>query len=781
LLAFGRTLESSFSAAVRQHLSTARFSHQLLSLVLIFQIAVQSAFGVASFAAISPATPAGNLDELHQVLGNLDLDPRIDTLESLPSEATPLELSETDPVLDGDPFFLKNQSWKEATKEATASTSDELAYSETSGRLEIKLPYTGKVWALNEPLHPLLKTDEYIFLAANAGTDLFAKKGGGQGIFVVPYSKLVSAAVATGSASAVPVFFFPLPGTGWQTTAERDLSASEIPDHDLIVLSGTEGQKLPIVLGDVRSVLQVEGLNYLFATAQAVESGLARLRQEHSAQGAQYGARLRSALAELSRDENSATAKSDLIETFQVVQKELSDTDMTLAPGSTAGFGILYTGFDQRNPASGSRLFSSARPSVFQQAVALLGISEAKADASQVHFILEKTARALTICGVALITGVVARYTVLRKKIDARIQGKNSAWAEVIQETNIFTHAMKMIIQIPSLSANGLEILMDQVGVPENSSVRQIFDSTFGFVRKSNRGTAVNAKTLLYGGGILSGEDTIMVGLQNAYILKWQGELFAWMLPGLETRVQSAYESGSSSDVSNYKSLALVQNGIAALTSGASSLSQRIQSVKSIEAERVVKQQMLSEGLDPSVDRTEYEKRETAFVQAALKKQGFPGSEDYLFGADTLWVKLVGFFGYQAPDGKSADSYLGTKRPALMGRALQNAVFAAQKRVQENPSAANQAVLHLLGEKQKNFDLVQNFMKQSALYPPRPSQRGQGFSVDPKRSRLLHRDRRRGRRRDRHASGELAEFGFARNRAIGRTAFPQLLLRAART
>lgn len=616
--------------------------------------------------------------ELARELGLLQLDPLVAEIEknSADSQGFIPQISAHDPLVDANPFFMTGQSWTSEGKVAQEDL-EEAAYEETESGVWIRPAGIERALYVPAPLHPVLATDEYLYLTARDAA-YFKAHGDGQGLFVIPNLKLIENS-ATGA--HVPVFYFPLPGKGWT----GDLQVREIPERDLITVSNSEGFDLPIELEDVRQVVKNEATTLMFAVHEAMMDASEKLRSSPDAQ-----AKLKQSLLTLaesvrknSKDDSKlekhfAAHKADIDRIYQDV---FGSEEIELRSGATAGFGILYLG-----P-------SAAKPKRTSWMEFLL--PSAQAMDPQVAQFLGYTARVLGTASVVFIGGIVARYSILKAVAQKRIEaGKAEGDLKVARrfKWDVFAHSMTTLAQIPSVwSAKTLQYTLDRVGVSENNAIRKLFNKTFGFALRTNDKTPVSARSLMLGVIVLGGVDTALVAIQGYFLLQWMADGLAWMVPSLAERVHAAYHSGDSA-VALFLLLGVIQNLVAWIVGGASTYAHDMQTAKENEGAREVAKKMKDENKDPESPKyqDEYRRRVVEYRDNALAMQGLD-KKSFLFDANTLYASLVGFFGYKdtraAPEGEELGKLRALERPGLTFRALKAALKLARAELKQDPTS----------------------------------------------------------------------------------------------
>lgn len=614
-------------------------------------------------------------------------------------------------LLDADPFFLRSQRWVHTT----------------SGK-ELQITAPG--------LRRVLHTDDFIFYASPSE----------EGLFVID---TLEATTASAEERPVPVFFMPLP--------EVPRAARLLPQDEVIVLRLRDGDRLPVLLADVNLVTQAGRLNLALAQMDQV---LARLRG-----GTLVSAGALAALAEFTQTLSaaappssgatpaaptgasahalSATQTGALTRLAEALARQDSAAGPLLpAPGSTAGFGILYTGFGaETTPVSAPAApATSLHTRLLQKAWDLLSptsahaIIEIASGAAAGTALTAHLIRFAAISSIALVVSVVLKYTVLKGKIAEkrrcrealeaaqppgktektswlaraiRRAEKNRIGREIVEIGDVYAHTLTTLYQFPSVTfGNMAEYAADRF-LPRQAGpkklLRRVLEHTALFVRDTSRGIPVNTMTWIMGALVLGGVDTALYYLQLYHLVpsiaQWIGE----HIPFLRGRIEDAYAIGNP-NTETLNRFALVTCLVGYYNSGASGLSQDLQGQLIGAIRTGVDEDLRRMGLNPDgVEvQPERERRIREHMNAALQRMGLPGPESFLFDAQSLHegaMKIVG--------------YGGRSRPGLMAPSLNAAIAEARRR------GADDAVA-ILTETKREL----SFLRQFAAAPGRVLFRG---------------------------------------------------------
>lgn len=299
--------------------------------------AVRGLFSLRVHAVEKPAQKPAIMDrELHHAaelaFGNPLWKPH--ELESL---AQPFQLKHDDPILDQDPFFLRTQTWTQvpSSQHEDRSENDGPSFHRTANSVEVLLPGMQRAWVLNVPLEPLLATDDYLFFSA-ADPSIFEEKAGdgeidselGGGVFVVAYDDLLD---ALPDSKPVPVFFFPLYGDAWDV----DVRAHEEPALSAIHFVDAGDEIVTVKTDDIDRVILVERGNLALARLDATKGKIFDLKKNPG-------------FVKSFRDLVAGETKSqeEVFGRLNEIGSLLGDEEIFPGRGSTAGFGVLYAGFD---------------------------------------------------------------------------------------------------------------------------------------------------------------------------------------------------------------------------------------------------------------------------------------------------------------------------------------------------------------------------------------------------------------------------------------------------
>ncbi|GEM_PF-1676203 len=313
-----------------------------------FPKAVSGLFSLTAAASeVPPSKPAprGPVDELEQAakiaFGDSLWEPG--ELEKL---AQPIRISHDDPILDQDPFYLRSQRWVPSTSGALTgapSAATDVYFQTFENGVEVSIPGLAKSWSLDVPLQPLLATEDYLFFSARdpslfeaktIGVDAETELGGG--VFIVVMNDLLQ---SLPDATPVPVFFFPLYGDAWDV----DVRAHEEPALGAVHFVDAGDEVVTVRNDHIAQVIQVERGNLLIARLDATKARLTQLFRDPDF---------------LEKFKNFSAKSSAFLSDGQAIhldqaapfladlEKLVGDVELFPGRGATAGFGVLYVGYD---------------------------------------------------------------------------------------------------------------------------------------------------------------------------------------------------------------------------------------------------------------------------------------------------------------------------------------------------------------------------------------------------------------------------------------------------
>lgn len=565
-----------------------------------------------------------------------------------------IALRADDPALDRDPFFLRSQRWGPAPVEP-APDRDALGVEHDERGITLALPGATATWRLEAPLRLLGTAGDYLWLAAREPR-FFPEPDGddaGEGVFLVRRSDWHEAATAR---TPIPVFFLPLPDTGWSGPRVRLVDA---PEGDAAVLVDATGDSLPIALDDADHAVDAGTLNLTLAAG--------------------FSAR-------------------------EAARERRGPGTLLPVPKSTANFGTLFTGFDATGASS---LFEKQRPT---EARRLWGAAERLFGSTVAHAGIEpgKLGQSLTRVGAVLalstMAAIVLKYTLFRKhfrdaaKHDPALGPFGKLRRELGDIGTVLAHKLTLLSSFaPVWFGNGVQYLVDRflpsIGAGRNKRLFRLLDDTVYFMRQTRKRLPVNDDTLVRGGVVLGGVSSLVTGLRLYYVIPWVAEAYANAVPAAQQRVADIFHLKNHSDTEAYARNEVVRSTGTNLASGASILSESVrQQYVSIFGPEV-DNELRNEGLDP-LDEENHPIREArveAKIRSVFEQMGLPVDEE-LFTSTTLWAGGLALLGYAPPtarattaDGNAVPRYVAADRPGLVIPSLERTRRELARRLENAP------------------------------------------------------------------------------------------------
>lgn len=613
-----------------------------------------------------------------------------------------------DPAIDKDPYFMRSQRWQSAPAGSKYSGSAEFEFTKYQGHVLIRIPEAKRVLDLRAPVTPFHVTDEFIFFSVDETSDLFQKAAGpgeaaGEGLFFISKEDLLT---RSASQASVPLYHFPLPGTGW--TGKID--ALEFPQPEVLGIANEVGDTLAIEFEDIQTLMKAQQINLMLATAQAVRESL-------------------------------------------VSGRGVSEKDIYPTPGSTAAFGLFYTGLNLKNPkqslwqgASIGALPGSSFLRSFETLMVLNPFASEKAHAIEfAPEVIEKIIFIGSVLSAMLATSVVLKYgnrkiknklaenEILRaiktldrqekqeilRKIEnneaslqdyAHLVKKPGIFGRIgkeIRETfDVFAHTTMTASQVNVINtATAIEVFFDRFAPAaagaEHTLIRRFLNNTYFFSRKTVKQTPVNSKTFMLGAVVMGGVDTGLVGVQYLAITPWICEAaIPYLGASFEQRVERTF-APNNPETMNIVVQDTVRNGLSYLQSGASSYSMETKAQINDIIERQVDEELKAMGIDPKAPQ-HYSRREKMIsekVDLEMQRRGMPGNNEFLFDYTTIFDAATKSLGYTTPEGLQVEgSFILAKRFGLTYSAIKRAVDTARADFKTNPGETERQVLSILEE-----------------------------------------------------------------------------------
>lgn len=689
---------------------------RLLALALCSMIA----FPPEALAAITPARrPLTAEDYLRPVLTQLMEDPVFAAFMQQP--ALPAHtIQKNDPAIDQDPFFMRTQTWDQISN--TADANEPSFTKERDHSLSIHLPATSKSLRIKAALSPILFTDEFVFLTADDGSQMFPTASGklengetvGEGIFFVSYQEALKASQKN---APVKVYFMPLPGHGWTGTIEADHYA----DQETLSLASQEGDWVPVEIADLRQIQKVQSLNALLGAVVGLRSGSVTASSVQAglpARGSTYGFGMLFTGFDLDNASNNVVHRAaDLIKplvaslldmpVFKVLKIESAKADMNIGPemvekiirfGWTFGaitatsiilkYTLLRDKFKERRAVQDLRTVDSIefKPELavklyrsgINSRLALAGtdaqtiVDALKVTPEEAAAILRDAKKIEEIPAPKnayerAMVRIARGSSVITSRIPQPIKkGAAVVYRDVKENGDVLASTLTTVSQVPSVvTANILERLSDRYmpsHVGGNRLLRKTLNYNFLWGRQVSTNTPVSMKTFMLGAVVMGSIDTYFVYVQQVAFIPGVAQALAPHLPTeLSQRIYETYDPANEQT----RSLVvndIVRNFIAWLSAGASSYSQETQAqVEPIMRKNVddALRRMGKNPLDPKV-KEEREKLYQDAMNAKLKQFGLPDKVDFLFDVNTLDSSVLRALGYSRTESAKENDGNGT-------------------------------------------------------------------------------------------------------------------------
>lgn len=745
---------------------TRDFPAQALRASAAFIITFQIGFG---FSALAYATPARkNLtaeDFAAPLIKNLMLDPVFAEFAKQPNPPTPRIIDPADPAVDQDPFFLRSQSWGNLNAQAD---SQELSYSKERGAVSLNIPMARKSLRIEAPLSPVLMTEEYIFLSADEGSDLFAKASGklekgeqvGEGLFFINVQDWLQASQAS---APVKVHFFPLPGHGWTGNIEAD----HYGDLETLSIASQDGDWLPLSMEDVRQVEKVQSLNALLGAYLSAKAGYGGGQALYPARGSTYGfgmlftgfdldytgsvaqfgtSNLKPLWASILKAFSLNEAKADVNISADLIVKLMwfgKVFGSLVALAIAAKYTVFRAKFVERRALKGLRTIPmlefdvakaqqllrggiTSREALAQAPVetisSLTGLDEAAA-----AYLKESAAHATVTTqeGTETSVGLYARVVAVMKRFGHKVKAAapapirkagKVALREVTEVGDVLAANLTVVSQIPSVvTANVVERLADRylpnAAAGSNRLLRKTLNYGLLWGRSVSTNTPVSMKTFMLGAVVMGSIDTYFVYLQQVAFVPWMAHgLAPYLPPALEQRIYDTYDPDNQ-QTRQLIANDVIRNFVAWLTSGASGYSQDTQAQLEPQVRKQVDDALKRLGMNPLAPESQEErdKMYQTVMNTKLKQFGLPDQADFLYDVNTIDEKVLEKLGYKVTDQDLAkageSSVLGAKRPALIGSALRHALKTLKKNMKEAPSDSKLKAYRILEDMRKNISL----------------------------------------------------------------------------
>lgn len=628
-------------------------------------------------------------------------------------------VDQSSPLVDQDPFFMRSQNWEARSADAIACGGTVCSAKDgTDLLLAVEgLPQTLR---LRQAMTPVLETDDYIFMAADNDAIFRAKVPGndnpGEGMFFITKRDLKA---FSSHNAPVPVFFLPLPDPGWTGASKK---AFEVAVSRQVVFVDHEGYAQPVDLSDIALLEKVQrdnlliGITWSFIEGKVQPSGIALplpgvtlafgtflsgLLPQRGNQGASMPMQRFQEIASLiggailpqaqAREEEGGFLNSLRKLLGQRVEDVKKADETPKIPGA-----------EEEKPTSGwKRWLVPAALWGGRFVLAYMAYQHIDWDQMIPAGMAQKILTVSYMMGAVVVAAVALRLSV-HKSLFAKkypvtedqtlLQKINREHKAFLDE---FTHASYFsLAMIPQGIRHFLEFLKDRF-FPSNKIVHKAWEETMGFQMRQNSKLAMNWKTWWLGVWVYGLTDSIAVFMDLLIFAPYLAQHFGWSYGG------AAMAAWASNEV--------FRNFLSYFQSGAHGYSADVKMIHLKSAEKIAKNQMVLEGIDPDNPKNEdkLEELREAELQKRYKLLGLPTQDEFLYDPNTFLQYMMGQAGFSPDDLQGfseeqkkelADStFILTRRHwGLVKPALKKAIQNAEKMYAENPSPAGAKTVQLL-------------------------------------------------------------------------------------
>ncbi len=687
---------------------------------LSFQLALLPVHAETSNSAAAPARvaqPAKKIDlntdeglaQIPQIKELLEADPYFEDLFKSPElKDASMEFSPTDPALDQYPFFVhpSQQSWVESSA-VVSKAGSEIAWSKPEAKkLLLNLPGSNKSLQLNIGLTPFLLTNEKIFLSAD-DESMFLKASGllehnqvaSGGIFFIARKEMFD---AYQTHQPVPIYFLPLVDvdTGW----DGNIKGVELYGSDQISVTNEIGQSVFLRNENINYLMKIQRMNYFMACMMALRAN------------------------QLDGDQ--------------------SDQVTTPQPGVTAGFGMLFTGLDLKNPersfwknpAAVSEGFS--KENLFKIKTWLMPFLPKQAHAAIDHSlvlpaILNKLVYISNIfAGLGVYAFIMMQVPSIKKKLEIMRQkldeqkklqppttrfgkflreNKNALWA--LGHSN--THAIGSLVQFVGITTGNLVNLYLDRAVPqesaaENTIVRKVMNKSWLFSKNRVSNNAISLNTFINGAIIHGAIDTGFVYVQYIWTIPWlMRSAEGFVDDGTKSLIQKTFSSANESTMKQI-SADVARNAVAHLIGGASGFASGLKTQFTEEMMKVVDAEYLAKGINPLSHDIAGERKKLIDerVNTKMKQQGLPDKDQFLYDSNFIFQKIGQAMGYSVPEAlKEKSSFFLEERFNLTKHVLDRAIKILELQQTDGLGLVSEEALKILKSTKGKMGFLLNSAK----------------------------------------------------------------------
>jgi len=576
-------------------------------------------------------------------------------------EMPPLHKVEgSNPLLDSDPFFMRSQRWTPANRiNACGETeSGKVCFDKDAESVTLAINGQPNGLKINQAFTPILETSEHVFLAAD-DLRIFQNKSAdknepGEGVFFIAKRDLEFA-----GDKPVPVFFFPLPGTGW-TGKDRLAFNFQVMDNIVIYTQSKFG--LQIDGNDIALMEKTQRQNLVLASAFTMIDGASDSRG-YALPKPNTTLSFGLFLSGQTTKAADGYAKLDS-RTFKKVVQQLSHN---ILPEANAAETAKNLGeqIDAQAEIRAKQLEKEDRYdwNYWKQWITVgilyggtAGLAWAAYDPIDFNsMITEDMPRRITIAmsmiGSVAAASVGMKYFVHRAKFDKLYPyNKDDSFLRKLNQEHkgIMTelaHGLYFSLTVlPQSIRHTLSFLKDHF-MPDNKIVHKGWEATIGYQMRQNSHLAMNYKTQ-YLGWLFGMLDAVQVGV---YLL-----IFG---PWLNTNLGLNFDLGGvGGAAAAYASGEMLRNFLSYLQSGAHNYSAEVKFTTLASAEAAARREMVANNKDPyaPVNRDEFVELTEKYLEIRYKAVGLPGPEEFLYDPITFLESITRRMGFKSDNAKAA-------------------------------------------------------------------------------------------------------------------------------
>jgi hypothetical protein len=395
---------------------------------------------------------------------------------------------------------------------------------------------------------------------------------------------------------------------------------------------------------------------------------------------------------------------------------KLSSVSALPSRGATAGFGLLYTGYDLDQPQYSSTKARLYINKVFAELKVLFIPTTAHAMSPSALEAWNGTIHILKVFGCIVGASALLNMSVLRHKIAPQDKNDPLLKRAAGHLGSVFTTTSQMlqgIFQLPYLINGQLPTYVTDRLFPkqagENTLTRKVVYYAFERSRGNVEGIVTMWHHLIWGVVVLGGADSLAVAIQGLEFNNW---VFAALshLPVIGPRAAAAIgDSGAFIDfiVKN------ILNNIAAwvITGAVQVQSESLMGIDAV-ARSLVRKEMLAEGKDPGKYSAEFKNRVKEKVEQEKKNKKFPDIKRLRVNLMALYQSALASIGYEVPEEKTLDDYAATSKMGLNVNVLRKAMRKAKAlAAQPGSGLAEKQAYQLLRKATRDYSVVSRFIQ----------------------------------------------------------------------